>query len=150
MLSRRNSARNSIALCKMISTSDKVVRWISSIPSFIRVFIEKLHHYHTTLFIGFASDTDDYTQIDLLLDTGASSERESRAGILATPRLIHTQLLRKTNESEKRSLEGYHKLGNHARSRRKGLKIKVCNTSKMNEPVVLLVRLLNVLVPTQK
>ena len=111
MLSRRNSARNSIALYKMISTSDKVVRWISSIPSFIRVFIEKLHHYGATLFIGFASDTDDYTQIDLLLDTGASSERESRAGILATPRLIHTQLLRKTNESEKKSLEGYHKLG---------------------------------------
>ncbi|XP_067025512.1 uncharacterized protein [Acropora muricata] len=60
---------------------------------------------------GYASDTDDYTQIDLLLDTGASSERESRAGILATPRLIHTQLLRKSNESEKKSLEGYHKHG---------------------------------------
>ena len=85
MFSRRNSARNSFALYKMISSSDKVVRWISSIPSFTRVFIKKLHHYHTTLFIGFASDTDDYTQIDLLLDTGASSELESRAGILATP-----------------------------------------------------------------
>ena len=111
MLSRRNSARNSVALYKMISTSHKVLHWISSIPSFIRVFIKKPHHYHTTLFIGFASDTDDYTQIDLLLDTGASSELESRAGILATPRLIHTQLLRKTNESEKKSLEEYHKHG---------------------------------------
>ena len=30
---------------------------------------------------------------------------------MATPRLIHTQLLRKTNESEKKSLEGYHKHG---------------------------------------
>ena len=30
---------------------------------------------------------------------------------MATPRLIHTQLLRKSNESEKKSLEGYHKHG---------------------------------------